>query len=101
MLLEVRTVGRKTPGDGRLEITPATGRRLQMEGAVITTMVGERTGIAAVEVMPCHCGRGPEGAHEHWFVTSELYRELQAGETCALELETGGRLIVARAHPLG
>ncbi|MGQ0648326.1 MAG: hypothetical protein ACT4P7_12220 [Gemmatimonadaceae bacterium] len=100
MLLEVREVGRKTPRDGRLEITETTYRRLLMHGETLTVTVGERRAEGALERMPCSCGRAPGASHEHLFIRSELLRELQPGETCALELTASGELSVARPHPL-
>ena len=101
MLLELREVGRKTPGDGRLEVTDATYRRLQMEGPALSVRVGDARASAQLERMPCTCAKGAGGgAHEHAFVRSELLRTLRPGSTCALELGAGAELTVGEPHPL-
>ena len=99
MILEVRTVGRKTPGDGRLEVSEATYRRLAMDGALMAH-VGDAEATATLERMPCTCGRGHDGAHEHTFVRSGVFRHLAAGETCVIDLVAPGQLVVASPHPL-
>jgi hypothetical protein len=100
MLLEVREVGRKTPADGRLEVTESTYRRLLMVGASLTVRVGAARAQASLERMPCTCGKAPGGAHEHAFVRSELLRGLQPGRTCVLELGDAGELLVESPHSL-
>lgn len=100
MLLEVRAVGRKTPLDGKLEIAPATAQRLQREGPAIPLVIGDRSGVATVVGLTCSkCARASEGAHEHWFVESVLFRELPPGEACSLELTNDGTLHLSRPHP--
>ncbi|MBC7897496.1 MAG: hypothetical protein H7066_18905 [Cytophagaceae bacterium] len=99
MILEIRDVGRKTPGDGRLEITEATFRRLSMEQELRAT-VDDVKASALLERMPCTCRAGEGKAHAHWFVRSDAFRHLVPGETCVLELTSPGRLTAARPHPL-
>jgi hypothetical protein len=99
MLMEVRAIGRKTPGDGRLEVTDATWRRLSIVGN-LSARVGEVTAPATLERMGCTRCKGHEAAgHDHPFVRSEAFRLLVAGEHCALELH-GAELVVARPHSL-
>lgn len=99
MILEVREVGRKTPGDGRLEVTEATFRRLSMERELQATVGEERSG-AMLERMTCTCGAGEGAAHAHHFVRSEVFRQLTPGETCVLEITDPGVLAASRPHPL-
>lgn len=99
MILEIRDVGRKTPGDGRLEISDATFRRLSMEQDLKAT-VGEVRGSAMLERMSCTCGAGHGESHAHLFVRSDAFRHLVPGETCVLELTSPGHLLAARPHPL-
>jgi hypothetical protein len=99
MLLEVRSVGRKTPKDGKLEVTVETARRLRLLGTTLPLVVGAQTSVALVESMPCGCARGGAG-HEHYFVSSELLRQLPEGETVCLEITAGGVLEIARPHAL-
>lgn len=100
MILEVRDVGRKTPMDGRLEVTEGTYRRLTMEGELRAT-VGEVTTSAHLEELPCTCGRGAGAVHVHRFVQADVFRSLEAGATCVLELTAPGTLTASRPHPLG
>lgn len=103
MLLEVRSVGRKTPLDGRLEVTPATARRVALLGTPVSLLVGESAGLLTVESMPCGCAReavSGGGAHEHHFLTAALFRNLLAGETVCIELLENGTVTVSRSHEL-
>lgn len=96
MLLEIRTVGRKTPLDGKLEIAAATARRLQGAGSALPLEVGARRDVATVVTLTCSkCARAAEGAHEHWFVESAILRDLTVGEAWALELTENGTLRLA------
>lgn len=107
MLLETRVVSRKTPGDGRLEITPESARRLAPWGDALPVRVGdavEARGDARLTAMACTCekGGGSDGAgsgHQHHFLASDLFRALAPGETVAIELSGNGELHIARAQP--
>jgi hypothetical protein len=101
MILEIREIGRKTPGDGRLEITEASWRRLRMEGSRLRAVVATASAAATLERMACTCGRGGPSGHEHTFVRSDVFRGLVPGETCVLDLGADGTLEVSRPHPLG
>ncbi len=104
MVLEIREVSRKTPRDGRLEITAESARRLGMLRPPLALAVGDERGEAGVESMECHCDKAaasPDGApHTHHFVCSPLLMQLTVGESVVLELDDAGRLHVARPHPL-
>jgi len=100
MILEVREVGRRTPSDGRLEVSEATFRRLSMEGGRLAARVGDATGPAFLERKPCTCARGAGESHEHRFVRSAVFSDLVPGETCVLDLAADGTLEVARPHAL-
>lgn len=100
MILELCTVGRKTPSDGRLEITAATFRRLAIERASLTATVDDQQVDAYLERLPCTCGRGGGEDHEHTFIRADVFRGLTPGETCAIELTAPGALVVSRPHPL-
>ena len=107
MLLEIRTVSRKTPDDGRLEITAESARRLSPFGVPLTVRVGDdetARGEAQLTAMSCTCDKGGGGAggagHEHRFLASDLFRALSPGETVVLELVGPGEIHVARPHPL-
>jgi hypothetical protein len=104
MILEIREVSRKTPRDGRLEISGETARRLGALAPPLPLLVGEASGAAELEAMECTCGKGaatPGGApHRHHFVRSPLFMQLTEGESVVLELDAGDRLHVARPHAL-
>ncbi len=101
MLLELRTVGRKTPRDGRLDVGDTTYRRLAIISA-LSARVGEATAPARLERMPCsRCEAHAASAGEHLFLVSEVFKGLVPGETCVVELQDDGVTVeVARPHPL-
>jgi hypothetical protein len=90
--LERRNVSRKTPGDGMLEITKPVAERLRAVGTAfdLTTPAGD--GSATLTSMPCTC-RGAENPHEHWFLESDLLRNLTPGREVDLTLR-GTRITV-------
>lgn len=94
--LERRTVGRKTPLDGRLEVSPDTSARVRALGEEFPVIASGREGRARVETLECTCGKsGSAGSHLHHFVAAPLFRELVPGETVRLELdERRGTLLV-------
>ena len=101
MLLEIREVSRKTPRDGRLEVTETTARRLAPFGATVAVDVGTQRGEASLESLACRCAKGEGGgSHTHHFLQSSLFHSLRAGETVVLELLAGPVIAVARPHPL-
>ncbi len=86
MLLERRTVSRKTPGDGRLEITkPAAARLRDVAGDLEVEVASERA-AATVGAMACTC-RGTEKPHEHFFLESPALKGLTPGADVNLELD--------------
>jgi hypothetical protein len=86
MLLERRSVSRKTPGDGRLEITARAASRLRDLGhALEVELDGERS-TATVESMTCTC-RGDAKPHAHYFLQSPRFTRLRPGSEVDLELE--------------
>ncbi len=103
MLLEVRAASRKTPRDGRFEISEATARRLLALGEslpiALPIALDDATGTARVEHMPCTCDKaGSTGRHEHLFLVSELLKGAIPDRTYALELEEGGIVRLTGAH---
>lgn len=102
MLLEVRSVGRKTPQDGRLDISETTFRRLRIIGDRLQGRVGESAAPATLERRACQrCTDHGEGGGEHLFVVSDAFRTLVPGEHCVLELAEDALTVeVSRPHPL-
>jgi hypothetical protein len=95
--IERRTVSRKTPGDGKLEITKIAAHRLESLGARFPMVVDDRAGDARLASMPCTC-RGDDVPHVHYFIESDLLRALPVGSAVDLLLDDAGRrLLVVRA----
>ena len=95
-LLETRTVSRKTPRDGRLEITRPTALRLQQtvgDGEMALDLDGI-VGVARLDTYECTC-RGPDERHVHYFLQSDLFRGLvpeSRVDLAWLSVDGGGRL---------
>ena len=84
--LERTVVSRKTPGDGRLEILPATGDQLRRAGVELLVIVGDAKAAGSVETMPCGCAKGAAG-HAHTFLRAEPLRALRPESVVALSLD--------------
>ena len=95
--LERRTVSRKTPGDGKLEITKDAARRLEPLGTRFALVVNQHDGEGHLGTMPCTC-RGGDKPHVHYFVESDLLRALAAGSEVDVSVdEAGARLFITSA----
>jgi hypothetical protein len=93
--IERRTVSRKTPGDGKLEITKVAAGQLESLGSEFEVVVADRSADGRLGSMPCTC-RGGDAPHVHYFVESALFRSLTAGAEVELLVDdTEKRLIVA------
>jgi hypothetical protein len=90
MLLELCTVSRKTPLDGKLEISPATASRLSVLGEEFTLRSAGREGPARLAELECTCAKASAGRHVHHFVQSELLRALAPGAAVRVELADPG-----------
>ena len=77
----VTTVGRKTPGDGKVELPPDDAAALANITAV--SVEGRRT-EARVTAMPCGCR--PE-AHVHHFLASDAFRAFAPGAKLVLTVD--------------
>lgn len=78
--VERAVVGRKTPGDGKLEVSPALAHALGGAGAPIHVRLANNQLRGNVEVMECTCAMaGASGKHEHHFVQCDAFRELAVG----------------------
>jgi hypothetical protein len=88
MVIEQPTVSRKTPLDGRLEISESTVRRLAPLGETFTVRTAHGSGEARLHAMTCTCAKsGITGQHVHHFVESAVLRALEPGARVRLELE--------------
>jgi hypothetical protein len=86
MLLERTLVSRKTPLDGKLEVTAETAARLAAVGDALAVVVQGATGNARVESMTCTCAKRAGERHVHHFVESPILKSLVAGSEVRLEL---------------
>ena len=87
MLLERRIVSRKTPLDGKLEISPDVAARLAGLGDDFALASAGRTGRARLESMTCSCAKGAGSGHVHHFVESPLLTALAPESVVRLELD--------------
>jgi hypothetical protein len=92
MLVERRTVSRKTPIDGRLEITKVGAARLGGLGDGFQVAIGGDQAPARLGTMECTC-RGPERPHVHYFLESPMLKQLEPGRDVELDFEAVGNLI--------
>jgi hypothetical protein len=87
MLLDERTVSRKTPLDGRLEISAAAADRLAALGAEFALVSAGRVGRGRLRALACDCAKGAGGGHVHHFVESPLLAALTPGAAVRVELD--------------
>ncbi len=99
MLLEVCTVSRKTPMDGKLEVTPATAARASSLGEPFPLRSGGRSGRARLVFLPCSCAKAGSAAHAHHFVESDLLRALEPGSDVRVELDEAGSSLSVEPLP--
>jgi hypothetical protein len=100
VFIEQRTVSRKTPKDGKLEISAAAAARLGALGESFTLRTDSSQGRAQLHVMSCTCDKGTaSGAHLHHFVESEILRALEPGTDVRVALDDAhpGSLLIERA----
>ncbi len=86
MLLEQRSVSRKTPLDGMLEISAAAAARISERGPRIQLRSAGHEGSARLRTLECDCAKGVAGRHTHHFLESPLLRTLAPGSEVRVEL---------------
>jgi hypothetical protein len=84
MLIENRTISRKTPLDGKLEITKRAAERLMKFGERIRVDVGGRHATVALSTYDCTC-RGTDKPHVHYFIESPVFKKLEPGSEVRLD----------------
>jgi len=84
--LEDRTVSRKTPGDGKLEITQPVAMKLGLIATTFPLATPAGAGTAELQSQPCTC-RGADNPHEHWFLVSPLFRSLNPRAVIGVSLD--------------
>jgi hypothetical protein len=90
--LENRTVSRKTPGDGMLEITKPVAEQLGDAGMSFALETPAGSGTVELRSLPCTC-RGADNPHEHWFLVSPLFRALNPGSQVSLSMDDGALVV--------
>ena len=95
---ELRTVSRKTPLDGRLEISEAAMRVARAMPAEFALDVEGAAARARVTSLECRCGKAQAaGAHAHHFLESDALRALAPEREVVVELRPEeGRAAVRR-----
>jgi hypothetical protein len=78
MHLERRTVSRKTPNDGRLEISKQAAATVDALGGAFELDLDGSRSSAAVGTMDCTC-RGVDNPHVHYFIESPALKALPVG----------------------
>jgi hypothetical protein len=87
MLLDERTVSRKTPLDGRLEISAAAADRLAALGDEFGLVSVGRAGRGRLRALACSCAKGAGSGHVHHFVESPLLAALAPGAEVRVVLD--------------
>jgi hypothetical protein len=76
VVLEEVTVSRKTPRDGKLEVSAATSSQIEWLGdAFNVTSLGEE-GSGMREALVCRCAKHEGMRHVHHFIVSPLFHRL-------------------------
>jgi hypothetical protein len=94
-VLERRAVSRKTPGDGKHELTAETAARLQAIGAPLPLVVDGVADEGRIVPMPCTC-RGT--SHEHWFLEAAALRGMGVGREAIVAIAADGRTVEVRTE---
>ena len=99
MIRENRTVSRKTPSDGKLEISPVAASVVAAFGHDFEIETGDGPARARLVGMPCTCRKAnASGAHVHYFLESETLRSLTPESVVRIEIEEGEQRV--RVGPL-
>jgi hypothetical protein len=92
MLIEHRTISRKTPLDGKLEITKVAAERLAALGEPLAIDVAGTRDEVTLSNFPCTC-RGGDKPHVHYFLESALFKNLQVGSEVRLDWDEARRTL--------
>lgn len=74
--IDEQVVSRKTPNDGRLEISAQAAARLEALGTGLRVASDGLESAARIHAMACTCAKGEGSGHRHYFIESELLRAL-------------------------
>jgi hypothetical protein len=87
VILERCTVSRKTPLDGKVEITAPTAGHLRVLGDDFPISHAGHLGLAHLESLACTCAKAGGSGHTHHFIQSDLLRALIPGAVVVLVLD--------------
>ena len=94
MIHENRTVSRKTPRDGKLEISPTAASVVAGFGNEFDLETGGRAARARLIGLPCMCtNAAADGAHVHFFLESEPLKGLAPETVVRVEIETDAKRV--------
>ena len=85
MFVERSKVSRKTPKDGKLEITESAAESLRALAPRFDVVVKGVRGTGTLVTMTCTC-RGADQEHTHHFVQSEAFKALQPDAEVSINL---------------
>jgi hypothetical protein len=88
MFIEQRTVSRKTPKDGKLEISAGAAARLESLGDTFPLRTESGEGRARLHSMSCTCEKSASsGQHLHHFVESDVLRTFEPGSDVRVAID--------------
>jgi hypothetical protein len=96
---ERRVVSRKTPQDGKLEVSAEAAERLAAVGGALALVSQGREGTATLRSMECTCAKGAGTGHVHHFVESDLFMSLVPGTEVHVAFESAGPRLVVDPAP--
>lgn len=76
MVIDRVVVSRKTPMDGRLEVSEPAAEVLRRLPGGFTVVVRGRVDRGRVEAMACTCRRAASAGHTHHFVVAPVLKNL-------------------------
>jgi hypothetical protein len=92
-LLDEVIVSRKTPLDGKLEVSSTAAEQLRRLAGILTVRVGQNTDSVLLESMECTCAKAASGRHVHHFIVSPVLRALSSGASVVVLLDEPNRTL--------
>jgi hypothetical protein len=94
MIHESRTVSRKTPRDGKLEISPTAASVVAGFGTEFDLETDGLASRARLIGLPCTCTKAAaSGAHVHFFLESEPLKSLAPESVVRVEIEKDAKRV--------
>lgn len=92
MHIERRKVSRKTPTDGRLEITKQAAAKFECVGNTFDVDVAGTRANGRLGTMDCTC-RGADNPHVHYFIQATALATLTPGTEVDLAVDPDARIV--------